>query len=195
MKRRNLLKMDNWSIFAQMIDTTKYSEDLGKHLGGILTEKGLLEGLLPGTPDIDSRWHELGPYYCADAVREYNAYPDVALAWAAYLGMAVASCWDSDWEHASSLPYTVLQGEKGFDYMDEYISEKFLGMKPGTPEAEKTADLLRELSVQANSFMLHYGAERGSTDAYRLFLETTRVMYVFGAGLQLKSLGYSFQKI
>ena len=63
------------------------------------------------------------------------------------------------------------------------------------PEAEKTADLLRELSVQANSFMLHYGAERGSTDAYRLFLETTRVMYVFGAGLHLKELGYSFQKI
>ena len=177
-----------------MIDIETYSEALGKHLRGILGEKGILKGLLPATPDIESRWKELGPLYCAESVREYNSYPDVAFAWAAYLGMAVASCWDSDWEHTASLPYSVIQGEKGFDYMDEHIMEEFLGLTPGSADGEKLADLLRELSSQADSFMLHYGAERGSTDAYRLFLETTRVMYVLGAGLELMNLGYSFQK-
>ena len=178
-----------------MIDVTAYSASLGAHLTSFLKEKELLDGILPSTPDIDSRWNELGPLYCAEAVREYNAYPDVALAWPAFLGMAVASCWDSDWEHTAHLPYSVLQGEKGYDYMDEHIMEKFLGIKVGSEEAESLSNTLRELSVQANSLMRHYGAEPGSTDAYRLFLETCRVMYCFGAGLHLKRLGYSFQKI
>ena len=178
-----------------MIDTTKYCEGLGKHLLSVMQQKGIFSGMLPSTPDIDSRWTELGPLYCADAVREYNAYPDVALAWAGYLGMAVASCWDSDWVHSATLPYEVLKGEKGYDYMDEYITEKFLGHKVGSEEGNRIADTLRTLAMEANSFMLHYGAERGSTYAYRLFLESCRVMYSFGAGLHLKTLGYSFSKI
>ena len=48
------------------------------------------------TPDFEQTWERLAPGYMADAVREFNGYPEVVLAWAAYLGAAVACLWDRD---------------------------------------------------------------------------------------------------
>lgn len=52
--------------------------------------------MLLSSPDIDGHWQKLGGDYIADAMPQIADYPTVAVAWAAYLGMAVACGWDSD---------------------------------------------------------------------------------------------------
>ena len=83
------------------------------------------------TPDFEQMWQRLAPDFMADAIREFNGYPEVVLAWSAYLGAAVAWCWDKDWTAYKDMDYAFFCGEKGFDYMDEHITEDILGYKLG----------------------------------------------------------------
>ena len=64
-----------------------------------LLEDGLLKicsgaGLLPAElvrcPDIDALWDSYIKDYIADAVVNFNDYPEAALAWAGFLGLGVA---------------------------------------------------------------------------------------------------------
>lgn len=70
----------------------KYESDLLDRLVELSTARGLLDGMLLSTPDITARWEPIALEYSGDAVREFNGYPEVVLAWTAYIGMAVA-CW------------------------------------------------------------------------------------------------------
>ena len=54
-----------------------------------------LDNILLATEDINQRWDAIAPEYMADSVKEIADYPTVAVAWAAYLGMAVAREWDN----------------------------------------------------------------------------------------------------
>ena len=74
-----------------------FETSLQESLLKICTTNGMLSGTLLASDDIDQRWHDLAPEYMADAVKEIAQYPSVALAWASYLGMAIANGWDSDW--------------------------------------------------------------------------------------------------
>ena len=56
-----------------------------------------LEGVMPSSEDVDGMWQVLGPEYLADAVEQVRDYPTVSVAWAAYMGMAIANGWDTDW--------------------------------------------------------------------------------------------------
>lgn len=69
-----------------------YESRLVDRLVEICTDKGLLDGMLLSTPDITARWESIALEYSGDAVHEFNSYPEVVLAWSAYIGMAVA-CW------------------------------------------------------------------------------------------------------
>ena len=62
--------------------------------------------MLLSSPDIDEHWQKLGGDYIADAMPQIADYPTVAVAWASYLGMAVACGWDSDWSVCANMPYT-----------------------------------------------------------------------------------------
>ena len=76
-----------------------FKETLSAQLLQLARQKGLLpEGDLPISPDMEQMWTRLAPEFLADAVPEFNGYPEVVLAWAAYLGAAVAWGWDRDWE-------------------------------------------------------------------------------------------------
>ena len=59
---------------------------------------GLLGEEVLRSPDIDEKWDSYIKDYTADAVENFNAYPEAALSWAAFLGMGVAHNWDVDWE-------------------------------------------------------------------------------------------------
>lgn len=74
----------------------QFEEKLTKDLLKILTEKGLLKGKLLESEDINEVWERDAPEYMVDSVKEIAKYPNVALGWAMYFGMAVARYWDTD---------------------------------------------------------------------------------------------------
>ena len=144
------------------------------------------------TPDFEQMWQRLAPDFMADAIREFNGYPEVVLAWSAYLGAAVAWCWDKDWTAYKDMDYAFFCGEKGFDYMDEHITEDILGYKLGSEEALAMADFFRSKATEAHSLLLHSGVEPGSVDAYNAVVSAIQTMYTVGASHLLAKLGYKW---
>ena len=177
-----------------MESVSDYKKRLALHLMEICRGKGLLDGELLQTPDLDDKWQELAPEFLADAVPEFNGYPEVVLAWAAYLGTAVAWGWDTDWTTYSSKGYPFWRGEKGFDYMDEHITEHLLGMPLGGDDAEALASRMRSLAGDAYSYLLHAGLEAGSTAAFQAVLATVEVLYTIAASIELHTLGYKWSQ-
>ena len=56
--------------------------------------------------DISAQWERFQHEYIADAVTQIADYPEVSVAWAAYLGLAVAEGWDRDWDLLQQTPYS-----------------------------------------------------------------------------------------
>ena len=146
------------------------------------------------TPDFEETWQRISPDFMADAVREFNGYPEVVLAWGAYLGAAVACLWDRDWNTYKDCDYAFYCGEKGFDYMDEHITEHLLGMPLGSKEAEALASRVRSLAGDAYSYLMHAGLEASSTAAFQAVLATIEVMYTIAAAICLHDLGYKWSQ-
>ena len=76
----------------------KFEENLRNELVKLCTEFGMMDRVLLSSEDIDGKWDEFGRDCMIDAVREFNEYPEVVLAWAGYLGMAVACRWGGNWQ-------------------------------------------------------------------------------------------------
>lgn len=159
------------------------------------TSQGLLEGTLLASEDIDERWEVYAPEYMADAVPQVNSYPAAAIAWAGYVGMAVANRWDADWERYADEPYTALHGSQGFDDMDEHIVEHFLGLALDSEEALKIEETLRSCAHTAMTFIRREDTESQTTKAFYIFARTARVLFRIGAAIELKRLGYKFEKV
>ena len=104
---------------------------------------GVLDGTLLATDDISARWDELAPEYMADAVPNIADYPTVAIAWAGYLGMAVAHQWDEDWTAHGKNEYKSYYGAQGFDDMDEHIVRDIIGFHLESREAKNIEDMMR----------------------------------------------------
>ena len=80
------------SLFYNMFES-RMEQDLLK----ICRNQGMLENHLLQSDDINEKWNSYAPEYMAQSVKEIADYPTVAIAWAAYIGMAVAHRWDEDW--------------------------------------------------------------------------------------------------
>ena len=112
-----------------------FENNLITELLKLCTSHKMLEGTLLASEDIDERWKEYAPEYMADAVPQVNAFPAAAIAWAGYVGMAVAHRWDEDWATYATEPYEKLHGAEGFDDMDENILQNILGLSLDSDEA------------------------------------------------------------
>ncbi|MBQ8672627.1 MAG: hypothetical protein IJ511_01000 [Bacteroides sp.] len=161
----------------------------------LCTSCNMLNGQLLATEDIDNRWHELAPEYMADAVPEIAHYPTVSVAWAAYLGMAVAQGWDADWETARQALYTSYYGSQGFDDMDEHIVQQVLGLLPDGYEARNLETAIRRCAETAVTLIRREQIAPQSPMAFHVFARTCKVMFRLGAAMQLKRLGYKFEKM
>ncbi len=159
----------------------------------ICTARHYLEGQLLHSDDINQRWKEFAPNYMADAVSQVAEYPMVAVAWAGYVGMAVATWWDKDWQACSHLPYESLHGKRGFDDMDEHITQNLLGMVLDGKEAVALADLLSECATAAIGFIRNENAEPQSVRAFHLFAHAVNAMYAVGVAIALQRLGYRWK--
>ena len=167
----------------------KYREDLTAHLLEVTTGNGLLKGTLLSTPDIDETWVRLTPSFYGDAVREFNRYPEFCLGCAGYLGMAIAFLWDKDWAKYRELPYSFFQGKRGFDDMDDHITDEILrDRRHSVPAMQSTA-------AAAYHFLMRESPEPGTAEAYRMFLVTVEVMYKVGAAIELCRIGYKLERV
>lgn len=164
----------------------KVKRDLHAYL--LMEEK--IDKRLPDAVDIEEQWKPIAEAYLPDGIREFNGYPTVSLGWMMYTGMAVAQMWDEDWQRYTSLDniYTHLRDKRGYDTMDEYILEEVVKLE-GT-EREKTEHIVAECASRTYSMLRHAGFEPGTKDAFNAYVDALHQMYLMGAAIQLKTLGY-----
>ena len=155
----------------------------------------VLDGTLLATDDISARWEEFAPEYMADAVPNIADYPTVAIAWAGYLGMAVAHQWDEDWAAHSKEGYKSLYGPAGFDDMDENIVQNVIGFHLESQEAKKIEEMMRRLGETALTLIRRENIEPQSPMAFHAYARAIKVMYRIGAAIELKRLGYKFEQV
>ena len=86
-------------------DLDRFEQLLEDGLLKICSGAGLLPGELVRNPDLDALWDVYIKDYIADAVVNFNEYPEAALAWAGFLGLGTAWAWDADWQQYKDRPY------------------------------------------------------------------------------------------
>ena len=172
-----------------------YESKLVEELLRLCTSAGMLDGVLLQSEDIDRKWDEFAPEYMADALHEIAAYPEVAIAWAGYLGMAVAEYWDLDWAGHSRDNYESFHGSRGFDNMDDHIMEDVLGHRLGSAAAKKITHMMETCAQCCISYIRHEQIEPQTVAAYHVFVRTVKSMYRIGEAMQLKMKGYKFEKV
>ena len=102
--------------------------------------------------------------------------------------------WDEDWATYATEPYEKLHGKEGFDDMDEHIVQHILGLELESKEATGIEDTMRSCAQLAISLIRREQIEAQTTKAFYIFARTTRAMFRIGAALELKRLGYKFEK-
>lgn len=172
-----------------------YEEKLMQHLLRMLTSMQKLNGKLLESQDITDKWEQMAPSYVADAIKEIADYPTVSLGWAMYLGMAVAHCWDDAWDIYGQMPdlYGYIRDKRGFDYMDEVVRFDILKM----PEYEAVAmeKVVQSCSQQALDMIRHEQIDPQSPLAFHVYARSIQVLYMLGAAVELKRMGYKFEMV
>ena len=173
----------------------RFEEKIQNELLRICTSCGMLNGTLLATEDVTARWDVLAPEYVADAVGQIADYPTVSVAWAAYLGLAVAHGWDTNWEACVRISYQDYYGSQGFDDMDEHIVQHVLGLSLDSKEAQELEAIIRSCAQTAVTLIRREQIEPQSAMAFHVFARAIKVMYRIGAALELKRLGYKFEEM
>lgn len=173
----------------------RFEEKIQGELLRICTSHGMLDGILLATDDISGHWDTLAPEYVADAVGQIADYPTVSVAWAGYLGLAIAHGWDKNWQECLKTPYKAYYGSRGFDDMDEHIIQRIVGLSLDSHEAERLESVIRSCAQTAVTLIRREQIEPQSPMAFHVFARTIKVMYRIGAALELKRLGYKFEEV
>ena len=175
----------------------RYEESLRKTLTERLSSTGWLDGRFLEVEELNEKWRSSAPSYMADAVPEIAKYPLVAIAWAMYEGMGAAVLWDKEWSRYENIEdfHAMFTEPRGFDCMDEYITEILLCHPLGSTEAEKVEDMVRSTAEAAQLLIRKEGIEAQSVMAFHIFARTTKVMFEAGVAVQLRHLGYNYVKV
>jgi hypothetical protein len=174
----------------------QFETNLERALLQVCTSEKALDGVLLATDDLTDLWNAtLAPEYMVDAVPNVRDYPTVSVAWAAYLGMAVALGWDQDWDACRQRPYASYHGARGFDDMDDHIVRDVLGLPLDGAEAQRLTNLVRSLSETVVTLIRNEQIEPQSQEAFHVFARSCRAMFKLGAAIELKRLGYTMQHI
>ncbi len=168
----------------------KFEERVHEDLYQYLLSQGEIDERLPEAFDIEEKYRAVAEAYLADGVREFAGYPTVSLGWMMYVGMAVAQFWDDDWAIYGNLEdlYRYMRDKSGYDLLDEYIRGVVLGLKQ--PDFDTTETLVQECAERTYSLLLHEHLEPGTEAAFRGYVACLHQLYLMGAYVQLRRLGY-----
>lgn len=175
----------------------RYEESLRKTLTDHLSQRKWLDGRLLEVEELNDKWRTSAPSYMADAVPEIAKYPLMAIAWAMYEGMGAAVLWDKEWSRYENIDdlHKMFTEPRGFDCMDEYITEILLALPLGSEEAERVEDMVRSTAECAQSLIRKEQIEAQSVMAFHIFARTTKVMFEAGVAVSLRRLGYNYVKV
>ncbi len=172
-----------------------FEELLHNDLNQYLTGLKEMDEHLPECPDVEDKWAEIAEAYIPDGIREFQNYPSASLGWMMYIGMAVAKMWDTEWQiysHIENL-YAYLRDKRGYDAMDEYIREDVLRLRGSDYDALEK--LVGECASRVNNALTHQHFEPGTREAFNGYVTCLHQLYLFGAAVQLKRMGYRMQKM
>jgi len=172
-----------------------FEQKLLTELCKLCRERGKMGDRLLNSDDIDAKWDEFGRDCMIDSVHEFNQYPEVTLAWAAYLGMGIAKHWDENWRKNHKNTYNSYYGVRGYDDMDEHIVRDILGYGLDSPKAKEIEGLLSECAIMVLNLIRHEGFESQSVEAYYILIRSVKTMFRIGQSIELFSLGYRLESI
>ena len=150
---------------------------------------------LPECPDVEEKWKPIAKAYIPDGIKEFQNFPTASLGWMMYIGMAVAKIWDTDWETYSKMEdlYTFMREKRGYDAMDEYIREEVLLLQG--IDYTVLEKLTGECASRVYNAMIHQHIEPGTKEAFNAYVACLHQLYLMGAAMQLKRMGYHMTKI
>ena len=172
-----------------------YENSLLEELKGIARSFGMMGDELLSSDDINKKWESFAPDYIADALKSINEYPEYTIGCAAYIGYAVAKWWDSDWGKGHNAKYSSLFGERGFDDMDDFIMQTILGHDLKSTEAGVLSNITLVLAQASMDRIRKEHIESYSVKAFYILFRTLNAMFKIGASIQLKRMGYKYQKV
>lgn len=156
----------------------------------ICESAGLIEGELLWGPDFDDKWEQYIKEYIADAVSNFNEFPEAAIAWAAYLGMGVAKVWDEDFEKFRLWSYGRYYGSRGWDDMDEHVLQDMLNLDLDSAEAVKIRECLLSCATATLGLIRYEGIETQTEAGFYILARAYSVLFRVGVAIELKRLSY-----
>lgn len=172
-----------------------FEEKLHNDLFQYLLSMKEVDQHMPECPDVEEKWEEIAKAYIPDGIREFQDYPSASLGWMMYIGMAVAKMWDTEWEIYSKIEdlYAHMRDKRGYDSMDEYIREELLLLQgDGYTMLEK---VVGECASRVYNALMRQHIEPGTKAAFEAFVACLHQLYLFGAAMQLKRMGYHMTKM
>ena len=173
----------------------QFEETLHQDLHQFLLSMQEVDERLPECPDVEDKWEDIAKAYIPDGIREFQDFPSASLGWMMYIGMAVAQMWDKEWDIYSKVDdlYAYMRDKRGYDALDEYVREDVLLLKD-TPYTllEK---LVGECASRIYNALLRQNIEPGTKEAFNAYVSSLHQLYLMGAAVQLKRLGYHMTKM
>ena len=197
-----------------------FEEQLRNDLHQFLQTLQEVDERLPECPDVEEKWEAIAKAYIPDGIREFTDYPSVSLGWMMYIGMAVAKMWDVEgmeqreqsdasinsaesrqsstegqWEIYSKIEdlYAYMRDKRGYDAMDEYIREEVLLLEGEAYSALEK--LVGECASRIYNALRRQNIEPGTKEAFNGYVACLHQLYLFGAAIQLKRMGYRMTKM
>ncbi|MBR5650785.1 MAG: hypothetical protein IKW93_00995 [Bacteroidales bacterium] len=173
----------------------QFEEQLHQDLHQFLLSMKEVDERLPECPDVEEKWEQIAKAYIPDGIREFNDFPSASLGWMMYIGMAIAKFWDDEWELYSKIEdiYAYLRDKRGYDCMDEYIREDVL-LLSGI-EYTMLEKLVGECASRVYNSLMHQHIEPGTKKAFNAYVSCLHQLYLMGAYMQLKRMGYRMIKM
>ena len=172
-----------------------FEEQLRNDLHQFLQTLQEVDERLPECPDVEEKWEVIAKAYIPDGIREFTDYPSVSLGWMMYIGMAVAKMWDTEWTIYSKIEdlYVYMRDKRGYDAMDEYIREEVLLLEGEAYSALEK--LVGECASRIYNALRRQNIEPGTKEAFNGYVACLHQLYLFGAAIQLKRMGYRMTKM
>ena len=173
----------------------KFEEQLHDDLHQFLLSMKEVDEQLPECPDVEEKWEPIAKSYIPDGIKEVQNFPTASFGWMMYIGMAIAKMWDTEWETYSKMEdlYTYMRDKRGYDAMDEYIREEVLLLQG--IDYNVLEKLTGECASRVYNAMMHQHIEPGTKEAFNAYVACLHQLYLMGAAMQLKRMGYHMTKI
>ena len=198
----------------------EFEDKLHEDVHQFLLSMKEIDERLPECPDVEEKWEPIAKAYIPDGIREFQDYPSASLGWMMYIGMAVAKLWDTEWEvmeqreqsdasinSAESRQnstegqiysklddlYAYLRDKRGYDSLDEYIREEVLQLTG--IDYTVLEKLVGECASRVYNALMHQRIEPGTKEAFNAYVSCLHQLYLMGAAMQLKRMGYHMTKM